>query len=233
MLDVHPPHEAAHTWKDFFLHIATIVVGLLIAIGLEQTVEAIHHHQQRRELRESLLVDARDAVRDTSDVHAYADSNLQWLSLRIDQVRQAIATGQPVAPSPPESGLNFSAPDDPAWKAARSTDLTELLTEEEIKMYNDVDGDVAAAERYHQIMNDATAALMQFSFKFTGSGMNTPDFSTASPQDLKQLLELLAAAKKSQLTYAEKCQELHGAEAAILRGENTLRGVQNAELNPW
>jgi len=35
MLDVHPPHEAAHTWKDFFIHIATIVVGLLIAIGGE------------------------------------------------------------------------------------------------------------------------------------------------------------------------------------------------------
>jgi len=24
MLDVHPPHEAAHSWKDFFIHIATI-----------------------------------------------------------------------------------------------------------------------------------------------------------------------------------------------------------------
>lgn len=28
MLDVHPPHEATHTWTDFFIHIATIVVGL-------------------------------------------------------------------------------------------------------------------------------------------------------------------------------------------------------------
>jgi hypothetical protein len=27
------------TWKDFFIHIAAIAVGLLIAIGLEQTVE--------------------------------------------------------------------------------------------------------------------------------------------------------------------------------------------------
>ena len=39
MLDVHPPHEAAHSWKDFFIHIATIVVGLLIAVSFEQTVE--------------------------------------------------------------------------------------------------------------------------------------------------------------------------------------------------
>jgi hypothetical protein len=31
MLDVHPPHESIHTWRSFFIHIATIVVGLLIA----------------------------------------------------------------------------------------------------------------------------------------------------------------------------------------------------------
>ena len=38
MLDVHAPHETVHSWKDFFIHIATIVIGLLIAVGLEQTV---------------------------------------------------------------------------------------------------------------------------------------------------------------------------------------------------
>ena len=43
MLDVHPPHSPTHTWKDFFLHLATIVIGLLIAVGLEQTVELFHH----------------------------------------------------------------------------------------------------------------------------------------------------------------------------------------------
>ena len=46
MLDVHPPHSATHTWKDFFIHIATIVIGLLIAVGLEQGVEYMHHRHQ-------------------------------------------------------------------------------------------------------------------------------------------------------------------------------------------
>ncbi len=54
MLDVHPPHEAAHTWKDFFIHIATIVVGLCIAIGLEQIVEFFHHRHEVRDTREKL-----------------------------------------------------------------------------------------------------------------------------------------------------------------------------------
>ena len=54
MLDVHPLHAAAHLWKDFLVHIATISVGLLIAIGLEQTVEWLHHRHQLREVREQL-----------------------------------------------------------------------------------------------------------------------------------------------------------------------------------
>ncbi len=45
MLDVPTPHPA-HTWRDFLIHIATICVGLLIAIGLEQTVEALHRRHE-------------------------------------------------------------------------------------------------------------------------------------------------------------------------------------------
>jgi hypothetical protein len=54
MLDVHPAHHAATTWRDFFIHIITIVLGLLIAIGLEQTVERIHQHYELRDTREAL-----------------------------------------------------------------------------------------------------------------------------------------------------------------------------------
>ena len=63
MLDVHAPHERVHSWSDFFIHIATIVIGLLIAVGLEQTVEYFHHRHQAREGLELLRreVDANRA----------------------------------------------------------------------------------------------------------------------------------------------------------------------------
>lgn len=32
MLDVHPPHSPTHTWKDFFIHIATIGEGTLVNV---------------------------------------------------------------------------------------------------------------------------------------------------------------------------------------------------------
>jgi hypothetical protein len=48
------PPTPPPTWRDFFIHIATIVIGLIIAIALEQTVEFIHHAHQRSELLEDL-----------------------------------------------------------------------------------------------------------------------------------------------------------------------------------
>lgn len=55
MLEAHAPYEPIRTWKGFFIHIATIVVGLLIAIGLEQSVEFYHHRNQLQGARLELM----------------------------------------------------------------------------------------------------------------------------------------------------------------------------------
>jgi hypothetical protein len=54
MLDVHARHQSVHTWKDFLVHIAAITIGLLIALGLEATVEWFHHRHQARQALELL-----------------------------------------------------------------------------------------------------------------------------------------------------------------------------------
>jgi cold shock CspA family protein len=58
MLDVHAPHETVRTWTDFFVHIATITIGLLIAISLEQSVEYLHHRHQAKEMAEKLRAES-------------------------------------------------------------------------------------------------------------------------------------------------------------------------------
>ncbi len=70
MLDVHPAHHAASTWREFFIPIATIVLGLLIAVGLEQTVEYVHHRRELRNAREELRLEVEQD-------RAIADKNLQ------------------------------------------------------------------------------------------------------------------------------------------------------------
>jgi hypothetical protein len=75
MLDVHPAPHAAHSWKDFLIHIATIVLGLLIAVGLEQTVEYVHRRAQVREARsmldEELKANADNLASNTREIDAH------------------------------------------------------------------------------------------------------------------------------------------------------------------
>jgi hypothetical protein len=54
MLDVPAPHQTVRTWKDFLVHIAAISIGLLIALGLEATVEWVHHKHQAQQALELL-----------------------------------------------------------------------------------------------------------------------------------------------------------------------------------
>src|SRR5450631_2736025 len=63
MLDVHAPHEAVHGWRDFFIHLATITIGLLIALGLEGCVEWMHHRNLVKEVEVSL----HNEIRNNSD----------------------------------------------------------------------------------------------------------------------------------------------------------------------
>ncbi len=58
-MEVHPPHHSLHSWRDFFVHIATIVVGLLIAIGLEQSVEMLHRRHLVHVAHVNLRAEAR------------------------------------------------------------------------------------------------------------------------------------------------------------------------------
>ena len=52
-MEIHKP-KAAHNWREFAVEIGTIVCGILIALGLEQAVEAWHWHEVLGDEREAL-----------------------------------------------------------------------------------------------------------------------------------------------------------------------------------
>ena len=105
MLDVHPPHAPTHTWRDFFIHIATIVVGLLIAVGLEQAVEAIHQHRERHELMEQLDAEHHQVLKDAEDLTASTGRMLDWYAARLEAMEAVLARQQPYrATHSPRSG---------------------------------------------------------------------------------------------------------------------------------
>jgi hypothetical protein len=141
MLDVHPPHHAASTWRDFFIHIATIVIGLLIAVGLEQTVEAIHHRHQRHQLQEDLHNEAEQNLQVID-----RDLKMQELEPWFEQAMKATASSgknqvQISLPRPPclpgsvgTAEFRYFAPSQAVWTAAKESGLVVLLPVEQSRM---------------------------------------------------------------------------------------------------
>ena len=143
MLDVHPPHEAAHTWKDFLIHIATIVVGLCIAVGLEQTVEALLHRHERAELIEHMHTQAeRNLPILQSDIHS-TSNQLVWLQTIIDLLTHAPVVDSEISvhvpPLPP--GPPAREPSRAVWLIAKAKGSAALLPEDLAEVYDRLDYD--------------------------------------------------------------------------------------------
>ena len=230
MLDVHVPHPT-HSWKDFFIHIATITVGLLIAVGLEQTVEAIHHHHQREELREALLQDNQKALRDDQDVERVALNRVQWLTARIDDLIVDLHTNAhphfiPLLP------IDFrSLPSDPNWKSAKSSSLAEVLPQEDVKAFSEADDLVNEVTKRFQT-DEFTYRREAFEQRFRVSPSNdTPDFSTATRDDLTQDLSLLSEERSNALAAYEFTLYLRGCLTAVIRGERNLDRIDDDEVS--
>ena len=89
-MEVHPPHHAIGSWREFFVHMATIVLGLLIALGLEQVAEGLHNRHLRHELQENMRAEAE---RNVKILGVHLDVNLPeltWYRSALTVVRTAV-----------------------------------------------------------------------------------------------------------------------------------------------
>ena len=145
MLDVHPPHAPTHTWKDFFLHIATICVGLLIAIGLEQSVEAIHHHHQREYLEQQMHEESQRSLDLLKPQLLFTTQSKQYASRCIQALQDAPVSGNIVTvrlpvndTTVPAAGILIS-PSRGTWTVAIAAGTVALLPPETAKIYARLD----------------------------------------------------------------------------------------------
>jgi hypothetical protein len=190
MLDVHAPHAPTHTWKDFFIHIATIVVGLIIAVGLEQTVEAIHHHHQRRELEESLHRDGELNRGWANQDLESAQKLREWAQSQAILVEHAPPSGplalQPIALA------NISTPNFGVFLAARANGQMSLLSTWQQNMQGDLNrgvdqisiSDLSFYRRLRSSLGDLNQVLLGYTIMQT-SGLL--DVSSLSPHSVKSL----------------------------------------------
>ena len=134
MIDIHDAHHAASSWKEFFVHIATIVLGLLIAVGLEQTVEYFHHRHLAGEARENIQ-------KELGENAAILQHNLDRLHADQQQLAKDMDLLDSTAPDAQTlPALQYSwylvRPHDAAWSAARTDGSIALIPAKEIEGAN-------------------------------------------------------------------------------------------------
>lgn len=160
MLDVHAPHHAVHTWKDFFIHLATISTGLLIAIGLEQTVEHFHHRHQVAEMMEKLRTETlenRDILqtdlKETDRVASVVDDNLRALAAIKDGRDQTSFT-----PTPLPDWFGY-VPTDTSWLMMRDGALLSIVPDLLVGNYFRIELQFASLARWYWMATTARAQL--------------------------------------------------------------------------
>ena len=97
MIDIHPPHHGGLTRRDFFVHLFTVVLGILIAIGLEQAVEYLHHRDLADEAR-SALIKERQADETANDYNIFATRRHQQDLHHDLAVLEAVRAHRPLPP---------------------------------------------------------------------------------------------------------------------------------------
>jgi hypothetical protein len=139
MLDVHAPHAAVRSWREFLVHVAVITVGLLIALGLEQTAESIHHRHEvnetRRALGHELELNRRAYAQSVGEFRRQTAAMLNnVLVLRYSQ--QHAGTPEEQLPGILVWHASPASFTDSAWKTARESGVTALMPQEEVRRYD-------------------------------------------------------------------------------------------------
>lgn len=86
-LEINKP-KAVHGWRELLNEIGVIVIGVLIALGAEQTAEALHWRHVVGETKESLsasVVDAYGAMLSRQDMQSCVDRRLAELETILDR----------------------------------------------------------------------------------------------------------------------------------------------------
>ena len=135
-MDVHPPHSPIHSVKEFLVHLLAITIGLLIALGLESSVEWVHHRHVAREARENIFQEMRDN-RQIVTAHLSA---IPGETGYLNELLAAVNSPKNAQSEKKIAQFNWMMPllSESSWIAASSTGATSYMDYAEVKRYSQV-----------------------------------------------------------------------------------------------
>ena len=183
-MDVHPAHHAPRTWRDFFVHLVTITIGLFIALTLQAGVESLHHRHLVREARENLRREIEINRKHYAENVQNIEKNRSQLAHDIDHLRD-LRSGKPIEKNDLVWGWAWNGYIDASWKTARETGAVSYMSFDLINAY---------AQLYLQqdYVNAQALAIINDEPKSAAFLQIAKDPAALSPSDIQSMLISLA-----------------------------------------
>ena len=179
MLDVHPPEHGIHGTRDFLLHLFTITIGLLIALGLEAGVEAVHHRHQREEAETLVRREIQNNLNKLQDGAPQAIAELHQMS-RVLQTLEARAQSQPGALNEKDFIFHEAPIQDAAWRTAASTGALTLMNYAEVERFSDAYKEQALLQTMEEQALDDYLELVPILANNGKEGVVSPETASAA-----------------------------------------------------
>jgi hypothetical protein len=225
MLDVHPQHAALHGWKDFWIHLATITIGLLIAIGLEQSVEALHRLHLRHELETALRGEAvQNQVNAINNFDVFDDRIAWLLGLRRDVDTMLATHGKANLPyrrvkNRPRTSSGELLMATAVWDTVKNNDRLTLLQDELARSYagnyKQIEMIVELRSEFTQIQERQNAFESRFADLETP---NTPVLSRMNREQLEQYAMLISDTLTAVVAQKTRLMQFFGTNEATFKG---------------
>jgi hypothetical protein len=207
MLDVHPPHKAIGNAGEFFLHLFTITIGLLIAVGIEAAVERHQHRELAREARETMTEEIRKNAQSTNEAVGEIAGEQKKIAENLAAVRKVQLN--PNDPSANDLNLDISygstGLEDTGWKTAQATGALAFMPYAESKTYSSIYGVEQTFLRHQDQLSDDEAHILGTIQKFhVGKGKLSKEAADAMAEQFGIWQGHLLALKIAALVLQEQ-----------------------------
>lgn len=136
-MEVHPPDNPVHSWRDFAIHIVIVTIGLFIALTLESFVEYLHHRHIVHEARENIR-------QEIEGNHKAAQMDIKYLQEDMDRIKANIDTIHQIRAQPKgfkgslTYTMQFRSLNSAAWNTSRDTGALSFMSYKEVQTYADL-----------------------------------------------------------------------------------------------
>ena len=133
-MEIHAPHEPVRSLRDFLYHMLTVVLGILIALGLEGLVEWNHHRHLVGETRQSLNSEIRENQAHLKQGLALAPAVEKRVRTAI-QLAQARENSHTVVNTALDLSFGLFPLNSTNWNTAQASGALVLMDESEVQRY--------------------------------------------------------------------------------------------------